>query len=141
MPSLNVVVRIDSAAGNIMAAPRPWARRAPIRTPELPARPPASDETAKSDGAGDEDAAATEQVGGPTAEQHEPAVGEQVGARHPLQALDREMQVTADRGQGDVDDGGVDEVEEGDGAQQHQRQLASASGEERRLSEHCRHVV
>ncbi len=44
LPSLNVVVRIDSAAGSVMAAPTPWPRRAPIRTPELAAKPPISDE-------------------------------------------------------------------------------------------------
>ncbi len=33
LPSLNVVVRIDSAAGSIIAAPAPWASRAPIITP------------------------------------------------------------------------------------------------------------
>ena len=45
LPSLKLVVRIESAAGSVIAAPRPCARRAPTSTPELPASPPISDET------------------------------------------------------------------------------------------------
>ena len=113
VPSLNVVVRIDSAAGSIIAAPSPCTSRAPTSIPSsVPAKPAPSDESAKSDGAGDQHAPATEQVGGAAAEQHEPAVGEQVAAEHPLQVLDREVQVGADRRQRDVDDRRVDEVEE-----------------------------
>jgi hypothetical protein len=47
-------------------------------------------------GTGDEHPAAAEQVGGAAAQQHETAVGEQVRARDPLQALLGEMQVAAD---------------------------------------------
>jgi hypothetical protein len=81
-------------------------------------------------GPGDEDAAAPEQVGGPAAEQHEAAVGEEIGAGDPLQALDREAQVAADRWQCDVDDRRVDEVEERDRGQQGERELAATSREE-----------
>ena len=42
-PSVNVVVRIERAAGVINAAPKPWSARAPIRTPSLQASPEASD--------------------------------------------------------------------------------------------------
>ena len=80
----------------------------------MPARPAAERREREEDGAGDEDPAAAEQVGGAAAEQHEPAVGEQVAAQHPLQVLHREVQVGADRGQRDVDDRRVDEVEERD---------------------------
>jgi hypothetical protein len=73
--------------------------------------------------AGDQDAAAAEQVGGAAAEQHEAAVGEQVTAQHPLQALHREVQVVPDRRQGDVDDRGVDKIEEPDHAEEGQGQL------------------
>jgi hypothetical protein len=41
-----VVVRMDSAAGDIIAAPKPWASRAPTSTPWLLAKPQASEETA-----------------------------------------------------------------------------------------------
>ncbi len=45
-PSLNVVVRIESAAGESSAAPRPWTARAPISIASLWARPPTSDAAA-----------------------------------------------------------------------------------------------
>ena len=44
-PSRNVVVRIDSAAGSIIAAPRPCAMRAATSSPDVSANPPISDET------------------------------------------------------------------------------------------------
>jgi hypothetical protein len=43
VPWLKLVVRMDSAAGVISAAPSPWASRAPISMPEFCASPPASD--------------------------------------------------------------------------------------------------
>src|SRR2546421_185894 len=55
---------------------------------------------------GDQHAPATQQVGGPAAQQHEAAVGEQVAAGDPLQALLGEAQVAANRGKRDVDDRG-----------------------------------
>ena len=45
-PPVNVVVTIESAAGSIIAAPTPCARRAPTRTLALPASPPLSEENA-----------------------------------------------------------------------------------------------
>ena len=80
-----------------------------------------------------QDAAASEEIRHPAAEQHEPAVGEQVRAEHPLQALHGEPQVPADRRKRDVDDRRVDEVQEGDRAQQRQDELSLASGEDGRL--------
>ena len=76
--------------------------------------------------AGEKYPAAPEEICGASAEQHEPAVGQQVGARHPLQALDGEVQRVADRGKRDVEDRRVDEVEKRDGAQQEKGQLAAA---------------
>jgi hypothetical protein len=46
--SWKVVVRMDSAAGDIIAAPKPWASRAPTSSPWLSANPQASEETANS---------------------------------------------------------------------------------------------
>ena len=43
----NTAEMIESVAGIISAAPMPWTVRAPIRSPALPARPQASDETVK----------------------------------------------------------------------------------------------
>src|SRR3954454_7032408 len=47
-PSRKVVVTIDSAAGDRIAAPRPCTARAAISWPEFVARPPASDASANS---------------------------------------------------------------------------------------------
>jgi hypothetical protein len=47
VPSAKVVVRIESAAGAIIAAPTPCIRRALISNPALVARPPVSDDRAK----------------------------------------------------------------------------------------------
>ena len=54
VPSVNEVVRIESAAGVIIAAPSPWASRAAIITASLPARPAVREDSANSDGPGDE---------------------------------------------------------------------------------------
>src|SRR4051795_8779836 len=47
-PSRKVVATIESAAGERIAAPRPWTARAAISCPELLASPPASEARAKS---------------------------------------------------------------------------------------------
>jgi hypothetical protein len=46
-----------------------------------------------------------------------------------LPAAHRHVQVTPDRGQRHVDDGGIDKVEETNGAEQHQDELAATSRE------------
>jgi len=48
LPSANDVVSVDSAAGVIIAAPSPWASRAPISMAALAASPPASDDSPNS---------------------------------------------------------------------------------------------
>ena len=82
--------------------------------------------------AGHQQAPASDQVGRASAEQQEPAVGDEVAAEHPLQALLGEAQVVADRRQRDVHDRGVDDVHELDRAQQQQREHAAAGGQEGR---------
>ncbi|MET3961506.1 hypothetical protein ABIE44_001440 [Marmoricola sp. OAE513] len=47
-PSGKVVVMIDSAAGEAIAAPRPWTARAAISQVSFWAKPPASEASAKS---------------------------------------------------------------------------------------------
>jgi hypothetical protein len=47
-PSLNVVVTIESAAGDRIAAPRPCTARAAISCPSVSANPPASEASANS---------------------------------------------------------------------------------------------
>src|SRR6267154_1938197 len=62
--------------------------------------------------------AAAEQVGGPPAEQQEPAEGQRVGGHHPLQVLLGEVQLAADGRQRDVRDRQIDDRHEvGDGEQ------------------------
>ena len=46
-PSSKVVMTIESAAGEMIAAPRPWIARAPIRTLSDEARPQRSEATVK----------------------------------------------------------------------------------------------
>src|ERR1700751_2567950 len=46
VPVLKLVVRADSAAGVIRAAPRPWASRAPTSVPAFGAAPPRTEEIA-----------------------------------------------------------------------------------------------
>ena len=48
LPSGNVVVRIDSAAGETSAAPSPWRARKPIREPSDQASPSSSELAVKS---------------------------------------------------------------------------------------------
>jgi predicted nucleic acid-binding Zn-ribbon protein len=81
-------------------------------------------------GAGEEDPAASEQVRHAAAEQEEPAIGQQVATEDPLKVLDGEVQVAADRRERDVDDRGVQEVQERHGAQQGQEEFPLASGQE-----------
>ena len=111
-PSAKVVVRIESAAGERIAAPRPWRARAAISWPSLADRPPSSEANGEEDEADGEDAAAAEQVGHAPAEQQEAAEDERVGVDDPGQVLLGEVEVAADRRQRDVDDRGVEHDDE-----------------------------
>ena len=70
------------------------------------------------DGEGDEeDPPASEQVGGAAAEQQQAAVPEHVAADQPLQRGRRQVELRADRGEGDADHRDVEAVEEQHDAQ------------------------
>ena len=86
-PSRKVVVTIESAAGEMIAAPRPCAARAAISWPSVAAKPAAQRGDRDEHEAGHEDAAAAEQVGHAPAEQQEAAEGEHVGVDDPGQVL------------------------------------------------------
>src|SRR6266540_987760 len=86
---------------------------------------------------GDQDEAATEQVGHPAAEQQEAAVGEDVTVDDPLQALLAEAEVVLDRRQRDVQDRGVQDVHELDEAEQEQDRDAAP----RRQRRHVRRLI
>ena len=107
-PSRKVVIRIESAAGEMIAAPRPCIARAPISEASLQARPASSEPAANSHEPDEEHAPPAEQVGGAPAEEEEAAEDERVGADHPLQVLLREPEVDLDRGQRDVHDRDVE---------------------------------
>ena len=85
-PSLKVVATIESAAGERIAAPRPWTARAAISWPELVGEAAGQRGEREEDQAGHEEAPPAEQVGEPPAEQEEAAEGEDVGVHHPGQA-------------------------------------------------------
>ena len=87
--SWKVVVRMDSAAGDVIAAPKPWASRAPTSSPWLSANLQASEEAANSAVPAISRRRRPQQVPGPTAQQQEPAIGDQIAADHPLQVLQR----------------------------------------------------
>ena len=134
LPSVKVVVRIESAAGAMIAAPTPWAMRAAINSPWLCASPPASEQTREPDQSGDENPPASQQVRGATAEQQETPVGEEVAAGDPLQVLLGEVQAVLNRRQRDVDDRRVGHVHELNPAQQKQRQHTQPRAQRRRLT-------
>ena len=122
LPSAKVVVRIDSAAGEMIAAPRPWSARAPISDGSVHASAREQRAEREDDDADEEHAPAAEQVGRAPAEQQEAAEDERVGADHPLEVLLREAEVDLDRGQGDVHDRDVEDDHELHDAEERQRQ-------------------
>ena len=94
-PSRKVVVTIESAAGERIAAPRPWTARAAISAPSDSAKPPTSEASAKRIEAAHEHAPAPEQVGHPPAEQQEAAEGEHVGVDDPGEVVLGEVEVAS----------------------------------------------
>ena len=125
-PSRNVVVRIDSAAGESNAAPRPCRARKAISEPSDQAKPSSSELTVNSAEAGHEQAPPPEQVGHPAAEEEHAPEEDRVGGDHPLQALLREVQVGPDRRQRDVHDRDVEDDHELRGDDHRQREPAPA---------------
>ena len=94
-PSANVVERIESAAGAIIAAPRPCTARAAIRK-LFDVREAAGERREREERQpGHEQPATAEQVGAAAAEQQEAAEREGICARHPLQARVGEVQIDA----------------------------------------------
>ena len=115
-PAGNVTVSSASAAGESSAAPTPWITRAAISALG------GGDEAAGQRGdaeqreAGEEEAAAAEQVARAPAEQEQAAERERVAVDDPLQALGGEPEIALDRGQRDVHDRDVEHHHElGDG--------------------------
>src|SRR5205823_14905820 len=87
----------------------------------------------------DKEPARADKASGARTNQHESAVRQQVAAGDPLQVVHREVQGAANRGERDIGDGCVYEVEERDRAKQRQRELAATGREERGLRGNGRH--
>ena len=121
-PSVKVVVRIESAAGVIVAAPRPWRARAAMSDSSLQARPHRREPTEKMTRPAMKMTLTPENVRQTPAEQEETAEDERVGADHPLQVLLREAKIRLDRRQGDVHDGDVEHDDELRDAEERQRE-------------------
>ena len=119
-PRWKVVVRIERAAGVMVAAPRPWSARAAISDVVAPGEPAEQRADREDDEPGHEDAPAADDVGQPAAEQQEATEDERVRADHPLQVLLREPEIGLDRGQRDVDDRDVQDDHELHGAEKRQ---------------------
>ena len=96
-PSRNVLTRIDSAAGDAIAAPTPWAARDATSGASDPASPAVSDASGEHAEAGGQHPAPAEQVGGPAAEQQQPAEREPVGDDDPLEVGGGEPEIGLDR--------------------------------------------
>ena len=111
-PSRKVVVTIESAAGERIAAPRPCTARAAISWPGVGREPARQRGEREEDQAEHEDAPAPEQVGQPPAQQQEAAEGEDVGVDDPGQVALGEVERFADRRQRHVDDRGVEDDDE-----------------------------
>src|ERR671937_3136302 len=122
----NVLVSVDSAAGESMAAHEALGESRADQQRFGVGQAADQRGSGEHDQAGDEHAAAPEQIGHPAAEEQEAAVGEDVAVDHPLQALLAEAKVTFDRRQGDVEDRGVEHVHELDEAQQKQDRDAAS---------------
>ena len=72
-PSANVVERIDSAAGEMIAAPSPWSAARRDQRRLGPGEPGQQRREREDDDADEEDAPPPEQVGRPPAEEQEAA--------------------------------------------------------------------
>ena len=120
-PSSKVVMTIESAAGEMIAAPRPCSGA------RADQHALGGGETAEERGDGEdddadqEDAAPAEEIGRAPAEEQEPAERDRVGGQDPLQVLAREVERLADRGERDVDDRDVEDRHEERGADHRER--------------------
>ena len=93
---------IASAAGESIAAPRPWPARAANRAAAEPASADANDDAVKTAEAGQEHAPASEQIGGPATEEEQAAEDERVAGDGPADAGAAELEVAREARQRDV---------------------------------------
>ena len=101
-PWVNAAMMIESAAGESIAAPRPWPARAANSVVAPPASAEATDESGEDGQAGEEHAPAAEQVGGAAAEQEQAAEDQRVARDRPADVTAADVEVLRDVGQRDV---------------------------------------
>ena len=112
LPSANVVEMIDSAAGEISAAPSPCSAREPISIPSLTASPSSSEAEVKMTRPTRKSRLRPSRSPSAAAEQQEAAEHERVAVDHPLEVGLAEVEILLDRRQGDVDDRRVEDDHE-----------------------------
>ena len=127
-PSAKPVVMRDSAAGATSAAPAPCTARAATSSTGSWASPPARDAAEKAIRPGHEHPAAAEQVGGPAAEDQQPAERDRVPGHHPLRRRGREAQLALDGGQRHVHDAEIQHDHERGDQDEGQRGAADGGG-------------
>ena len=112
---------IDSAAGDSIAAPRPWPARAAKKTASLVGQRRRQRGDGEHAEAGEEHATTAEQVGGAAAEQQQAAEDQRVAGDRPAEVAAGDAEVPAEVRQRDVHGGDVeDDHELGDRQQQEQ---------------------
>ena len=125
-PSSKVVVTIESAAGEMIAAPTPWTARDAIRTSALSARPQASEASVKRMRPTTKISRRPRRSASSPAEQQEAAEGDRVGRDDPLHGRLRDVQVDLDRRNRDVDDRDVEHGHEERGADDREHEPLAA---------------
>ena len=96
------VVMIESAAGESIAAPRPWPARAANSAAAVPASAEATDETVKTPRPVRNMRRRPTQVGEPAAEEQQAAEDERVARDRPADRRSTQLQIPGEARQGDV---------------------------------------
>ncbi|MGY2875643.1 hypothetical protein ACVW00_002833 [Marmoricola sp. URHA0025 HA25] len=118
------MVMIDRAAGDAIAAPRPWDGARSDQPGLVLGQATGQRGQCEQRHADHEHASTTQVVGQASAEEQEAAEGQRVGVHHPGQVGLGEVERLADRGQRDVDDRGIDDHDELGHREQRQREVA-----------------
>ena len=121
---VKTVVSRASEEGAASAAPTPWRARAARSIQPETAKPPKSELNDEDGDARQERPAPAEEVSGPGPQEQEAAEGEQVGVEDPRELAAGEAEARLDVGEGDVDDGRVQDHHElggQDDEQEHRR--------------------
>ena len=119
--SVKMLVINDRVVGKMTAAPTPIAARAAIRPSAVFTWAATADVIANSGEPGAEPAASAEAVGQAACRQHQSGHDQGVGVDDPLQLRGVGVEFARQRGQGDVDDGGVDADDEDAQADERER--------------------